>query len=363
MTDAPPVLEFPEDSRPGESHTFATFVTPDHWGRGETWAPVTPDVSAEFDDNELLFQLFREKAGLLPEDETAAVGIAAVTNPRSVARIEKLRARLEAAYERNPTLPGWKYHLARLYDAANLRAKAGTIIESIPPHLARLSAFVVLAADHYFGSGDWLRAFKVCDANQRAGGLVDRVKAILDARRSADAEKRAIARDAKKEEPNPRVRLTVAGKGDIVVELFEDDAPHAVLNFMDLVMNRKFFDGLRFDDVVGGSHVGIGDPRTREGAASGESGPPWQLKPDAPKRPFLRGYLAAVPAGAEGALHGSRFVVSVVPLPPAPHGAVFGRVVEGLDVLDNLEAGDRLDRIEIVRKRNHTYDPSPARTQ
>lgn len=360
--DAPALLEFPDESREWEPETFAPLVSPDHWGRGETWAPVPRDVSREFDDNELLLRLFHEHAGLPLVSDPPELVISTATQPRSLARIEALRAALEAGQARNPTLPAWKYYLAQLYHHANFHDKAGAIIESIPPHLARLGAFVTLAAEHYFATGEWAKAFKVCDANQRTTDLISRVKAILDARRKSEAERRAIARDAEKAEPNPRARLSVAGKGDIVVELFEDDAPHAVVNFIDLV-DRKFYDGLRFDEVIGGSHVGIGAPGTRDGAASGAVDPPWRLKPDESARPLLCGYLATVPAGDGPAQHGSRFIVTVVPLPDVPHGAVFGRVVEGLDVLESIEGDDRLERIEIVRRRNHSYDPRPARIQ
>jgi len=40
---------------------------------------------------------------------------------------------------------------------------------------------------------------------------------------------------------------------------------------------------------------------------------------------------------------------------------VFGRVVEGQDVLESLEQDDRLERIEVIHKRNHSYDPLGAR--
>ena len=41
--------------------------------------------------------------------------------------------------------------------------------------------------------------------------------------------------------------------------------------------------------------------------------------------------------------------------------AVFGRVVEGQDVLESLEQDDRLERIEVIHKRNHLYDAVSAR--
>jgi cyclophilin family peptidyl-prolyl cis-trans isomerase len=223
---------------------------------------------------------------------------------------------------------------------------------------------VILAAEHYLDTQAWNEAFGVCDANQHAPGALQRVKLVLEASRLSKAELESIEKDEARSEPNPRVRFVIRDKGAFVLELFEDDAPHAVTNFMDLVVNRKYYDGMRFHDVVGGSHAGIGDPRTRPGATAGdkEDGPAWRLRPDDSPRPMLRGYVATVPLESGGAMHGSRFILSVVPMPGHERqSTVFGRVVGGLEILDNLEQDDRLEKIEVLRKRNHTYDPQPAR--
>ena len=177
------------------------------------------------------------------------------------------------------------------------------------------------------------------------------------------AEKEALAKDAAKKERNPRIKL-VTEKGDIVCELFEDDAPHAVRNVMDLILRLKYYDQLRFQPVMGGMVAQIGDPRTRPGAVGDADGPAWRLRADRSPRPLMRGYLATVPTGEKGVFHGSQFAFALTPLMGASrHTTVFGRVVEGQDVLDSLEQDDRLERIEVLFKRSHSYEGDGSRYQ
>ena len=182
-----------------------------------------------------------------------------------------------------------------------------------------------------------------------------KIKAALE------EEKAAIEADAKKREKNPRVRIVTA-KGEILCELFEDDAPRAVRNFVDLVMEKKFYNGLTFVEVVGGQVARTGDPRTRPGATGKVDGPGWRLRKDPVKRGLLRGRLVTVPV-AGGQYHGSQFFISTAPLPFESKLVVFGRVLEGMKVVDALEQDDRIERVEIISKRNHAYDPIQARAR
>jgi cyclophilin family peptidyl-prolyl cis-trans isomerase len=65
-----------------------------------------------------------------------------------------------------------------------------------------------------------------------------------------------------------------------------------------------------------------------------------------------------------GIQHGSRFVITLAPMTQgAGKAAVFGRVIKGLDVLYSLESDDLVKTVTVVRKREHSYDPKPARVQ
>jgi cyclophilin family peptidyl-prolyl cis-trans isomerase len=129
-------------------------------------------------------------------------------------------------------------------------------------------------------------------------------------------------------------------------------------------MVAKFYDGLRVHDVLGANYAAIGDPRSRgDGPPDPDApdGPGWMLKADAPKRPLLPGYLATAMRGQD-LFHGSQFAIALSPL--VAEGlkvAVFGRVVEGMDVVLSLEFEDRIERIEVISKRDHDYDAVACR--
>lgn len=358
---ADPVIVFPESAgEPLDLAGYARLTTPDTWGAGETWAPVSAEVSREFDDNELLHSLFLEHEQVEGRDEPRQLVLSSAVRPRSMLRIDRLRRRLERGRQRNPTLPAWIYFLGRLLNEANLYAEARQVIEGIPEPLRRLDLFTSLAAEHYNDTMEFEKAIEVCRANPRVPGAFVAAKRALAGRRAWAAEQEALKRDAAKDERNPRVRL-VTEKGDIVCELFEDDAPHAVRNFIDLAEKRKYYDKLSFHPVMGGIAAHLGNPRSQPGATGDEEGPGWRLRIDASRRPLLRGYLATV-AIEDGAYHGSEFMLSLSPLLEwGRQVSVFGRVVEGQDVLESLEQDDRLERIEVIHKRKHPYDAVSAR--
>ncbi|MHC4817818.1 MAG: peptidylprolyl isomerase [Planctomycetota bacterium] len=359
--DTAPVIVLPASAAdPLDLAGYARLAAPDTWGAAERWAPVSADVSREFDDNELLYRLFREHDKITARDEPSHLVIHNAVRPRSMLRINRLREQLEQGRKRNPTLPAWTYFLGRLLNEANLYAAARRVVEAIPEPLRGLDPFASLAAEHYNDTMEFEKAVEICRANPRMPDALAAAKFALAGRRARAAEQEALKKDAAKDERNPQVRI-VTEKGDIVCELFEDDAPHAVRNFMDLALKRKYYDKLGFHLVLGGIAAHVGDPRSRPGAVGDKDGPDWRLRIDKSRRPLLRGYLATVTVEG-GASHGSEFILSLAPLlDRGRQAAVFGRVVEGQDVLESLEQDDRLERIEVIRKRNHLYDPVSAR--
>jgi peptidyl-prolyl cis-trans isomerase B (cyclophilin B) len=173
----------------------------------------------------------------------------------------------------------------------------------------------------------------------------------------AEVEKEAEMRA----EPFPVVRINTR-KGAVEVELFEDDAPHAVVNFVNLV-NEKYYDGLRFAPVIGSAIARSGDPRSRDGRRDGPDGPPWKVKLDRSARQPLLGRLVAL-VSEGGVAHGSQFGILLAPvIGGSGDVVVFGRVTKGMDVLQTLEDGDVLTKAEVVRKRNHSYGALASRVK
>jgi len=161
----------------------------------------------------------------------------------------------------------------------------------------------------------------------------------------------------------PRVRLTTS-KGDIVVELFENEAPETVGNFISLV-EQKFYDGLTFHRVLPGFMAQGGCPR---GDGTGDSG--YKIYCECYKdnyRKHFRGTLSMAHAGRDTG--GSQFFITFLPTPSlnGKHTA-FGRVIEGMDVLAKLQRidpddkgtkpdPDKIIKVEVIRKRDHKYEP------
>jgi cyclophilin family peptidyl-prolyl cis-trans isomerase len=203
----------------------------------------------------------------------------------------------------------------------------------------------------------------------------------------AEQQRRAAE---KKADDLPRVRLTVehrrfargprgealtavesAGKGAIVLELFEDQAPAAVANFLTLV-EQKRYDGTRFFLAEPAALVQGGDVQARDAKADGSGGPGYVIPDEFARRdarPHYRGSISMCNNGPHTT--GSQFFLTVVPMPEMDgEYTVFGRVIEGQDVVDRITRGrtnpdlgrhgriipgDLLVRAEVMRKRNHDY--------
>lgn len=161
----------------------------------------------------------------------------------------------------------------------------------------------------------------------------------------------------------PRVRLTTT-KGELTIELFENEAPNTVANFISLV-EKGFYDGLPFHRVIGGFMAQGGDP-----AGDGTGGPGYAIECECDEedaRMHFRGSLSMAHSGPDTG--GSQFFLTFRPTPHLDKlHTVFGRVIEGLDVLPKLTrrqpslsgrtlAPDKIVKAEVIRKRDHAYQP------
>ncbi|RMF94567.1 MAG: peptidylprolyl isomerase [Planctomycetota bacterium] len=161
----------------------------------------------------------------------------------------------------------------------------------------------------------------------------------------------------------PRVLLKTT-KGDIVVELFEDQAPNTVANFISLV-EKGFYDGIAFHRVIPGFMAQGGDPR-----GDGTGGPGYRIRDeyDLPgARLHFRGSLSMANTGQPDT-NGSQFFITYMPTGHLNHKhTVFGRVIKGMDVVDKLQPRDpqrdtdvepdKILEAKVLRKRDHEYKP------
>lgn len=161
----------------------------------------------------------------------------------------------------------------------------------------------------------------------------------------------------------PRVLLKT-NKGDMEVELFENEAPNTVANFISLV-EKGFYNGLEFPRVVPKSLAHGGIPPNDPSGGPGYSIPCECYQPN--HRLNFRGSLTMAHRGRDTG--GSQFFLMFVPERRFDgKNTVFGRVVKGMDVLAKLQRrdptkkeeqpdADRIEEAKVLRKRNHPYEP------
>ncbi|PSR24053.1 MAG: peptidylprolyl isomerase [Sulfobacillus acidophilus] len=132
-------------------------------------------------------------------------------------------------------------------------------------------------------------------------------------------------------------------KGRMVLDLYPHEAPGTVANFSKLA-RAQFYDGLTFHRVIPNFVIQGGCPR-----GDGTGGPGYTIKCETDGNPHkhVRGSLSMAHAGKDTG--GSQFFICHTPQPhlDGKH-TVFGQLVEGFDVLDQVRAGDHMTAIKIV---------------
>lgn len=142
---------------------------------------------------------------------------------------------------------------------------------------------------------------------------------------------------------NPRVKITMANGGIVVMELYPDVAPKTVESFLALT-NKGFYNGLKFHRVVPGFVVQGGDPK-----GDGTGGPGYTLKAEFNSRKHLDGSVAMARAQHPDSA-GSQFYICLGPQPFLDGKyTVFGQVTEGMDVVRQVKVGDVMKTVEVVK--------------
>jgi cyclophilin family peptidyl-prolyl cis-trans isomerase/HEAT repeat protein len=132
----------------------------------------------------------------------------------------------------------------------------------------------------------------------------------------------------------------VTTRGPVTIELFPDDAPLTVENFIALA-EKGFFNGLTFHRVVPNFVIQGGDPR-----GDGEGGPGYQIRCEINRRPYGRGAVGMALSGKDTG--GSQFFITHSPQPHLDGGyTVFGQVADGMDAVDRIARGDVIEKVTI----------------
>ena len=198
------------------------------------------------------------------------------------------------------------------------------------------------------------------DPRTRAWQLATQFSGLLDSYTPIWREEQAIRKAEAVADDLPRVKFTTAG-GDIVIELFENEAPQAVANFITLV-KQGYYNGLTFHRVLPGFMAQGGCSK-----GDGTGGPGYTIGcechgPNA--RKHFRGSLSMAHAGPDTG--GSQFFLTFVPTAylNGKH-TVFGRVIEGIEVASSIRrrdpqsphpaVADKILKAQVMRDRGHAY--------
>ena len=132
-------------------------------------------------------------------------------------------------------------------------------------------------------------------------------------------------------------------KGNLVLELYAKDVPVTVNNFVFLA-REGFYDNTTFHRVIAGFMAQGGDP-----TGTGAGGPGYSFADEFTEHTHVTGALSMANSGPN--TNGSQFFITYAPQPhlDGMH-SVFGRLVDGMDVLEAIEQGDTIVRITIEEK-------------
>ena len=134
-------------------------------------------------------------------------------------------------------------------------------------------------------------------------------------------------------------------KGLMKVEFYENDAPNTVKNFTDLA-KKGFYDGLTFHRVIPDFVIQGGCPN---GIGNGGPGYKIDCELDGDNQYHDRGVLSMVHAGRNTG--GSQFFICHSRTNTAHldrNHTCFGKVVEGLDVIDDIRQGDKMTKVVVI---------------
>ena len=144
-------------------------------------------------------------------------------------------------------------------------------------------------------------------------------------------------------DPDKAYRATIeTDKGTIELELYPEHAPKTVNNFAFLAQ-EGFYDDGTFHRVIPNFMIQGGDP-----TGTGRGGPGYQFEDEVRSNPLKHetGVISMANAGPN--TNGSQFFITHSPQPHLNgRHTVFGKVVAGQDVVDAVEQGDRIVRVEV----------------
>ncbi|MDM7460871.1 MAG: peptidylprolyl isomerase [bacterium] len=160
------------------------------------------------------------------------------------------------------------------------------------------------------------------------------------------------------------VRMIIKDKGALVIELDLKEAPKTSENFLNLV-KEKFYDGIRFHRVVPMFVIQAGDPQSKTlpmghpQLGTGGSGKNIKFEPNNLKH--KRGAIGMARAQDPDSAS-SQFYICLEDLPQLDGNyVIFGRVVEGIEIIDQVRVGDTIEQATVLEKWTPTPSEPPSK--
>lgn len=283
---------------------------------------------------------------------------------------DALRSATVAAYqvtgEENENVAFDLFRLAMTYESEENHASAFELFSMLMANDSKVEGLYTYAGMAAFGTNQFELAKQYWDKARDEDALESQhrqfAQMVDDLMVDWQAEQKIRAEEAAADDL-PRV-VVETSKGPITIELFENQAPGAVGNFVSLV-EAGYYDGLSFHRVLPNFMAQGGCPD-----GTGAGGPGYKIYCETEREDYRRhfaGTLSMAHAGKDTG--GSQFFLTFLPTPHlnARHTA-FGRVIDGWEVLSELERvdpraprGPEPDTIisaKVVRKRDHAYEPN-----
>ena len=132
-------------------------------------------------------------------------------------------------------------------------------------------------------------------------------------------------------------------RGDITLELYPEHAPKTVNNFLFLI-NEDFYNGVTFHRVIDNFMIQGGDP-----TGTGRGGPGYRFEDELKGNPLKHEAKVISMANAGPDTNGSQFFITHLPQPhlDGKH-TVFGKVIQGEDVVDAIRQGDVISKATLL---------------
>ncbi len=262
---------------------------------------------------------------------------------------------------------------AKMRLAENRYDEAGAMARNRPYDLAETPEIAIIDARSRMSRNEFQAAIDAIDAIPEAGLAKPGIRANANRYRSMSQrwlalwEEEAAARAAEDAAGTAPVMQLITSRGPVTVMLFEEQAPNTVANFIEL-SEQGFYNGTRFHRVEPNFVVQGGDPNSRPGTPGepGTGGRGAQIPDEAgrdDKRLHFAGALAMakapnpnVPGSSIPNTSSSQFYVVLEPTESLnKEYTVFGRVIDGMEVLQRIRRDDELTAVTTISRPDREY--------